>query len=103
MRHCDSADMQMCIFVQFNENIMLGSQTESHYCNMFSCHLPHTVLFVSCDVFHIVVAVGYSQKGKKKKQTKKNILTKHGQSIHKSPWQMWKFEITMVVLKPGCQ
>lgn len=40
---------------------------------------------------------------KKKKQTKKNILTKHGQSIHKSPWQMWKFEITMVVLKPGCQ
>lgn len=103
MRHCDSADMQMCIFVQFNENIMLGSQTESHYCNMSSCHLPHTVLFVSCDVFHIVVAVGYSQKGKKKKQTKKNILTKHGQSIHKSPWQMWKFEITMVVLKPGCQ
>lgn len=73
MRHCDSADMQMCIFVQFNENIMLGSQTESHYCNMSSCHLPHTVLFVSCDVFHIVVAVGYSQKGKKKTDKKEHF------------------------------
>lgn len=61
----------MYICAVYNENIMLGSQTESHYCNMFSCHLPHTVLFVSCDVFHIVVAVGYSQKGKKKNPDRK--------------------------------
>lgn len=72
---------------------MLASETESHYCNMFSLHLPHTVLFVSCDVFHIAVAARIFSE--RKKQTEKNILTKHGQSIHKSPWQMWKYENTL--------
>lgn len=64
---------------------------------MFSCHLPHTVMFVSCDVFHIVVAVGYSQKGKTKRQKRTfwpnmdKVYTKvHGKCGNmKSQWLFW--------------
>lgn len=91
------ANVYICAL--YNENIMLGCETESHYCNMFSFHLPHTVLFVSCDVFHIVVAVRIFSERKKKKNRQKRtfwpnmdkVYTKvHGKCGNmKSQWLFW--------------